>query len=145
MPVSIVSNRDPRFPSKLWPSLQKALVTKLKFSSAFHPDTGGQSQRTIQGVLHFDRKGKLSPRYIGSYVIVERVGLVAYRVKLLLELTQIHNMFHVSMLRKYISYPYRVLEAQPVELREELSYEERASIKEQNHVTHEGPLETSRS
>ena len=48
VPVSIVSDRNPRFTSRFWPSLQAALGTRLHFSTAFHPQTDGQSKRTIQ-------------------------------------------------------------------------------------------------
>jgi len=48
VPVSIISDRDPRFTSRLWPCLQQAMETKLNLSMAFHPQTDGQSERTIQ-------------------------------------------------------------------------------------------------
>ena len=48
VPIFIVSDRAPRFTSHFWESLQKAMGTKLHFSTAFHPQTDGQSDRTIQ-------------------------------------------------------------------------------------------------
>ena len=52
-------------------------------------------------ILLFGRKGKLSPRFIGPYEILERVRPVAYRLALPLELAKLHDVFHVSMLRRY--------------------------------------------
>ncbi|PKI41878.1 hypothetical protein CRG98_037748 [Punica granatum] len=74
--------------------------------------------------MRFGKKGKLSPRYIEPYEILERIGKVAYRLALPPKLSRIHNVFHVSMLCKYIPDPSHVLSYQPVELNEDLTYEE---------------------
>ena len=77
-----------------------------------------------KGVLRFGKRGKLSPRYIGPYRIVERIGEVAYRLELPFDLDRIHDVFHVSMFRKYIPDPSHVLTKKPVEIQEHLTYEE---------------------
>jgi hypothetical protein len=77
-----------------------------------------------KGIVRFGKRGKLSPRYIGPYMITERVGNVAYRLELPSEFSQVHDVFHVSMLRKYVADPSHILESQPVSLREDLAYEE---------------------
>ncbi|RVW27091.1 hypothetical protein CK203_098967 [Vitis vinifera] len=117
VPVSKVSDRDPRFTSRFWHSLQKALGTKLSFSTAFHSQTDGQSERLtvekvalikerlkaaqsrhksyadhrrrdlefevgdhvflkvspMKSVMRFGRKGKLSPRFVGSIFMILHV------------------------------------------------------------------------
>jgi hypothetical protein len=240
VPVSIVSDRDPRFTSRLWPSVQQALGTKLNLSTAFHPQTDGQSERTIQiledllracilefggnwedhlplveftynnsyqatigmapyealygrrcrtpvcweevgdrqligpelvqitsekikiiknrmkaaqdrqksyadnrrrplefeigdkvflkvapwkHVLRFGLKGKLAPRYVGPFEVTKRIGPVAYRLALPPHLAKIHDVFHVSLLRKAEVDPSRVLPQIPLEIDENLTLE----------------------
>ncbi|KAJ9152415.1 hypothetical protein P3X46_025983, partial [Hevea brasiliensis] len=72
----------------------------------------------------FGRKGKLSPRFIGPYEVIERVGPVAYRLALPPELDKIHNVFHVSMLRRYRSDPSHVISMEEIEVQLDLTYEE---------------------
>ncbi|GKE71027.1 putative reverse transcriptase domain-containing protein, partial [Tanacetum coccineum] len=178
--VLIICDRDPRFASNFWRSLQKALGTNLDMSTAYHPQTDGQSDRTIQtledmlracaidfgrgwvnhltlvefsynnsyhasikaapfealydrkcrlpvcwaevgerkpmefqvgdkvmlkvsprkGVIHFGKRGKLNPRYVGPFKVLERVGDVSYKLELSEELSRVHNTFHVSNLKK---------------------------------------------
>ena len=54
----------------------------------------------MRGVVRFGKKGKLAPRFVGPYEIVERVGKLAYRLELPPMMAGIHDVFHVSMLRK---------------------------------------------
>ena len=54
-----------------------------------------------RGVVRFGKRGKLTPRYIGPFEVLEMVGTVAYWLVLLPSLSGVHEVFHVSMLRKY--------------------------------------------
>ena len=74
--------------------------------------------------MRFGKSGKLRPRYIGPFERLERVGNLMYRLTLPHALLKIHNVFHVSQLRKYVFDPSYVLEAQPLEVREATSYRE---------------------
>ncbi|XP_074277555.1 uncharacterized protein LOC141601189 [Silene latifolia] len=78
----------------------------------------------MRGVMRFGKGGKLSQKFIGSYEILGRVGEVAYRLALPLSLDRVHNVFHVSQLRKYVSDPSYVLEVEIIELDEALTYAE---------------------
>ncbi|KAM6553468.1 hypothetical protein CsatB_014230 [Cannabis sativa] len=78
----------------------------------------------MKGIRRFGKKGKLSPRFIGPFEILEKVGQVAYRLALPPSLSAVHNVFHVSMLRKYVSDPMHVLSYEALELQPDLSYDE---------------------
>ncbi|KAI3809549.1 hypothetical protein L1987_25526 [Smallanthus sonchifolius] len=220
VPISIISDRDSRFVSRIWKSLQEAMGIRLDMSTAYHPQTDGQSERTIQtledmlracvidfggnwdthlplaefsynssyhtsikaapfealygrkcrsplcwaevgekhlagpeivqettdkifkikdrlkaardrqksyadnrrkplefqigdrvmlkvspwkGVARFGNRGKLNPRYVGPFEILARVGPLAYKLKLPQELSNVHDTFHVSNLKKCLS------------------------------------------
>ena len=74
--------------------------------------------------LQFGKKGKLSQRFIGPYEVLERIGHVAYRLTLPLELAKLHNVFHVSILRRYRSDESHILQVQKIQVQEDLSYDE---------------------
>ena len=75
-------------------------------------------------ILQFGQKGKLSPRFIGPYEILERIGLVAYRLALPLKLAKLHDVFHVSMLRRYRSDESHILPVQEIQVHKDFSYDE---------------------
>ena len=78
----------------------------------------------MRGVTRFGVKGKLAPRYIGPFEITNRIGHVAYRPDLPPQLGRVHNVFHVSMLRKYIPDPSHVIQYLEVPIQENVTYEE---------------------
>ena len=67
-----------------------------------------------KGVMRFGRHGKLSPRYIGPFEILNRVGDVAYELALPSDLSKVHNIFHVSLLRKFVPDPNSVIKYEPL-------------------------------
>ena len=75
-------------------------------------------------VMRFGKNGKLSPRFISPYEVIKKVGPMAYRLALPPDLEKIHNVFHVSMLRRYRSDPSHVVSSETIELRPNLTYEE---------------------
>ncbi|KAJ9563463.1 hypothetical protein OSB04_008623 [Centaurea solstitialis] len=242
VPVTVISDRDVRFTSLFWSKFHEELGTKLQFSTAFHPQTDGQSERTIRtledmlracvldfggsweshlplvefsynnsfhasigmppyemlygrrcrtpicwgeigqrelgsteivqrttesiqqirerlkaaqsrqksyadkrrsdlefcvgdkvllkvspwkGVIRFRKRGKLGPRFIGPFEIVARIGKVAYRLELPPELSQIHDTFHVSQLRKCLADDSAFVPLEDIEVDERLNYAEK--------------------
>nr|GEV10465.1 hypothetical protein [Tanacetum cinerariifolium] len=126
--VLIICDRNGRFTSNFWKPFQKAMGTELSMSTAYHPKTDGQSERTIQtlkdilracvidfgkgwvkvmlkvspwkGVVRFGKRGKLNSRYVRPFKVLAKVRKVTYRLELPHELNMVHHTFHMSNLKK---------------------------------------------
>ncbi|GJZ92627.1 putative reverse transcriptase domain-containing protein [Tanacetum coccineum] len=193
VPISIISDRGIRFTSRFWQSLQEALGTQLDMSMTYHPQTDGQSERSIQtledmlracvmnfggssdvhlpldkfsynnsyhssvrcapfealygrkcrspilwaevregqligpeikGVVRFGKKGKLAPWFVGPFEITERIGPVAYRLRLPEELNGVHDTFYVSNLKKCLAGPTLHVPLEEIQVNAKLNFVE---------------------
>ncbi|XP_074288678.1 uncharacterized protein LOC141613834 [Silene latifolia] len=143
IPKDIVSDRDSRFISKFWQELHECMGTTLKMSTAFHPATDKQTERTIQTledmlracVLEFG--GSWEKKMIKQvHIIREKMRAAQDRQKSYANLKRTEIVFAVEdkvllkvspmkgVMRKYVSDPTHVLEVETVELDENLSYKE---------------------
>jgi hypothetical protein len=77
-----------------------------------------------RGIQRFGVKGKLAPRYIGPFEILEICGPVAYRLQLPFHLAAVHNIFHVSQLRKCVNIATEIIDSQAIEIEPDLTYTE---------------------
>ncbi|GJV29433.1 retrotransposon protein, putative, ty3-gypsy subclass [Tanacetum coccineum] len=138
VPISIILDRDSRFTSRFWQTMQEALGTKLDMSTAYHPQTDDQSEYVLlkvspcKGVVCFGKKGKLAPRFVGPFEITERIGPVAYSLRLPEELNGVHDMFHVSNIKKCLADPTLQVPLDEIQVDAKLNFvEELVEILEQ--------------
>ncbi|GJQ91383.1 putative reverse transcriptase domain-containing protein [Tanacetum coccineum] len=147
--------------TRFWKSLQGALGNQLDMSTAYHPETDRQSERTIQTLedllracvkdfgkgwerhlplvefsynnnYHTNIKaapfealyGKLNPRYIGPFKILEQIGTVAYKLELPEELSNVYSTFHISNLKKCLSDKSLVIPMKELRLDDKLNFVE---------------------
>ena len=76
------------------------------------------------GVVRFNKRGKLSPMFIGPFEMLEGIGIVVYRLTLPPDMSGVHEVFHVSMLRKYTPDPAHVVDLGQIEVDTDETFEE---------------------
>ena len=74
-------------------------------------------------IIHFGKKGKFSPQYIRPFKVLQQIGEVANRLALPPQLARIHNVFHISMLRKYFVDPFHVINLEEINLHKDATFE----------------------
>ena len=79
----------------------------------------------MKGVMRFGKKGNLTPKFRGPYEVTDKVGNLAYRLALPNELGKVPDVFHISQLKPYVPENFHVLDPKPLDLNENLSYEEK--------------------
>jgi hypothetical protein len=79
---------------------------------------------SMRGLCHFKVRGKLTPRFIGPFKILEMRGEVAYQVELPPQLSDVHGVFHVSQLKKCLLVPEEQMPKEDLDAKEDLSYQE---------------------
>ena len=77
----------------------------------------------IKRITQFGKRGKLNPRYFGPYEILEKVGNLAYKLALTLELSGIHLVFYISMLERNVQDPNHILKNTSIQIKECMEYE----------------------
>ncbi|XP_020685130.2 uncharacterized protein LOC110101544, partial [Dendrobium catenatum] len=82
----------------------------------------------MKGVSRFGQVSKLSPRYVGPFEILERIGKAAYKLLLSESMPDVHNVFHVSTLRKWVSDSGKKISTNEVEIQENLAYKEEPEL-----------------
>ena len=110
---------------KIAQSRQKSYADKKRQSTLFQVgDHVYLRVSPMKGVQRFGVKGKLAPRYVGPFLIIEQCGPVAYRLELPAHLSAVHNIFHVSQLRKCLRVPEKVLDIEKLQVEPDLVYPE---------------------
>ena len=128
-------------PDLIYKTLEKVHIIRNRLETAYSQEKSYADQRRkdlefeegdkvylkilpMKGVVRFCKKGKLSPRYLGPYRIFQRVGKVAYELKIPSELALVNLVFHVSMLKKCIGDPKSILPIEDLGMKDNISYEE---------------------